>query len=206
MTKTGDPPIQMIARRREGTSVTQVGTSAARGSGAAAGTDDGMQPPGGCDRHRHNVAQNVEYPHGITDETHGKCRGRENSARTNHDRQNATHAVAERGQRRGWGQAAAAEPEINAAAPLRDRGQLIRMLSTMPNRGNELATPRWARGRAPPELGREKTQPPESRQKRTFDGHGATVVRPAGGSQGSAPAAAERACDIGDAQMRPGEQ
>ncbi len=60
---TGDPPYRCNVRRRDGAGATQVGSSAARGSGAAAETDIGMQPRrGGCRRHHHLGARKRECP------------------------------------------------------------------------------------------------------------------------------------------------
>jgi hypothetical protein len=65
---TGDPPLRGTVRRRVGAGVTRVGYSAARGSGAAAGADDGMQPQRGCLRHHHVDARRRECPVNIPED------------------------------------------------------------------------------------------------------------------------------------------
>ncbi len=60
---TGDPPYGRTERRRDGAGAAHVGDLAARGSGAAAETDIGMQPRRrGCRRHHHSGARNRECP------------------------------------------------------------------------------------------------------------------------------------------------
>ncbi len=59
---TGDPPTEELARRRDGAGAPSVGYSAARGSGAAAEADGGMQPQRGCSRH-HQYGARVHECH-----------------------------------------------------------------------------------------------------------------------------------------------
>ncbi len=164
--RTGDPPSQEIARRRDGTSVPRVGTPAARGSGAAAGTDDGMQPPGGCNRHRHHAAQHSEYSHSITDSDSYGIRGKsEEDARDDRARPRGAPTAASNAQVSMWhggGQERAVTSDAGertggmattAAAPLASRAHLVRLLSTPAGSLGRPPTLPQAAGQPSPEHG-----------------------------------------------------
>ncbi len=72
--KTGDPPNKEKEWRRDGAGAARVGSLAARGSGAAAEADVGMQPQRGCYRHHHLGAREYECPPSIAEDIESEHR------------------------------------------------------------------------------------------------------------------------------------